>query len=32
MWDYGSLDNDQERAYVNAKMKMLNKEMPNVEV
>ena len=26
-WDYGSLDEQQEREYVSAKMKMLNKEM-----
>ena len=32
MWDYGSLDEDQERHYINAKMKMLNKEMSNPEV
>jgi len=32
MWDYGSLDKGQERDYINAKMKMLNKKMPNVEV
>ena len=31
-WDYGSLDEQQEREYVNTKMKMLNKEMPNIEV
>ena len=24
MWDYGSLDEQQEREYINAKMKMLN--------
>ena len=32
MWDYGSLDEHQERDYINAKMKMLNKQMPNAEV
>ena len=32
MWDYGSLDENQERDYINAKMKMLNRRMPNVEV
>ena len=32
MWDYGSLDENQERDYINAKMKMLNKNMPNAEV
>lgn len=31
-WDYGSLDEHQERDYINAKMKMLNKEMANVDV
>ena len=32
MWNYGSLDEDQERDYINAKMKILNKQMPNAEV
>ena len=32
MWDYGSLDEHQERDYINAKMKMLNKTMANPEV
>ena len=32
MWDYGSLDENQERAYINAKMKMLNRQMPKAEV
>ena len=32
MWDYGSLDESQERDYINAKMKMLNKTMTNPEV
>ena len=32
MWDYGSLDNAQERDYINAKMKMLHRSMSNVEV
>ena len=32
MWDYGSLDEDQERDYINAKMKILNKQMPDAEV
>ena len=32
MWDYGSLDEHQERDYINAKMKMLNRKMPNAEV
>lgn len=32
MWDYGSLDQAQERDYINAKMRMLNKWMPNAEV
>ena len=32
MWDYGSLDEHQEREYINAKMKMLNIHMPNAEV
>ncbi len=32
MWDYGSLDEHQERDYINAKMKMINRVMPNPEV
>ena len=32
MWDYGSLDMHQERDYINAKMKMINKDMANPEV
>ena len=32
MWDYGSLDENQETAYINAKMKMLNRQMPEAEV
>ena len=32
MWDYGSLDEHQEREYINAKMKMLNNEMSNPKV
>ena len=32
MWDYGSLDECQEREYINAKMKMFNKHMPSPEV
>lgn len=32
MWDYGSLDEYQERDYINAKMKMINKTMANPEV
>lgn len=32
MWDYGSLDEHQERDYVNAKMKMIKTDMTNVEV
>lgn len=32
MWDYGALDESQERDYINAKMKMLDRQMPNVEV
>ena len=31
-WDYGSLDEHQEREYVSAKMKMLNKEMANIDI
>ena len=32
MWDYGSLDEYQEKEYILAKMKMLNKEKSNPEV
>ena len=32
MWEYGSLDMHQERDYINAKMKMINKDMTNPEV
>ena len=32
MWDYGSLDKHQEKYYINAKMDMFNKQMPNAEV
>ena len=32
MWDYGSLDESQEKEYINAKLKMLEKKMPNPEV
>ena len=32
MWDYGSLSEDQEREYINAKMKMRNRQMPDAEV
>ena len=32
MWDYGSLDEAQERDYINAKIKMLHEHMSNVEV
>ena len=32
MWDYGSLDQYQERDYIRAKMQMLHKELPNIEV
>ncbi len=32
MWDYGSLDESQEKVYINTKMKMLNKTMSNPEV
>ena len=32
MWDYGSLDEHQEKEYINAKMRMLNKDMSNPEV
>ena len=32
MWDYGALDKHQERDYVNAKMKMINIDMNEVDV
>ena len=32
MWDYGSLDEYQERDYINVKMEMHNKKMPKAEV
>ena len=32
MWDYGSLDEHQERDYINAKMKILNQQMRDAEV
>ena len=32
MWDYGALDQNQEASYINAKMKMLNKQMKSAEV
>lgn len=32
MWDYGALDQYQERDYITAKMKMLHKELANIEV
>ena len=32
MWDYGSLDKQQERDYIDAKMKMINKTMEITEV
>jgi len=32
MWDYGSMDKDQEREYINAKMEMLSKEKQTTEV
>lgn len=32
MWDYGSLDKDQEKQYIMAKLKMIEKGMPNSEV
>ena len=32
MWDYGSLSEDQEREYINAKMRMCNRQMPDLEV
>ena len=32
MWDYGSLDQYQEGDYIRAKMRMLHKELANIEV
>ena len=32
LWDYGSLDADQEKDYINEKMKMTNITMSNLEV
>ena len=32
MWDYGSLDEHQEKEYINTKMKMLNQHRSNSEV
>lgn len=32
MWDYGALDSEQEKDYIRAKMQMLNKQLPNIEV
>ena len=31
-WNYGSLDEEQEREYINTKMEMVNRHMPNAEV
>ena len=31
-WDYGSLDEYQERDYINAKLRLMDKEMSNVEL
>lgn len=31
-WDYGSLDESQERDYISAKLQMLEKTIPNAEV
>ena len=31
-WDYGSLDEFQERDYINAKLRLMHKEMENVEL
>jgi hypothetical protein len=31
-WDYGSLDENQEQNYIRAKMKMVNKNKPNLEI
>ena len=32
MWDYGALDSVQERDYINAKIKVLHRSMPSVQV
>ena len=32
MWEYGSLDESQERDYINSKMKMLDRQMFDAEV
>ena len=32
LWDYGSLDEQQEKEFVTAKMEMMNEEMPSPEV
>ena len=32
MWDYGSLDEHQEKEYINAKMRMINAAMDDQEV
>ena len=32
MWDYGALDESQERDYINSKIKMLNQQMSNLKV
>lgn len=31
-WDYGSLDENQERDYISAKLKMMNKTMADLAV
>ena len=31
-WDYGSLDEHQERDYINAKLRLVNKDMSNIEL
>lgn len=32
IWDYGSLDEYQERDYIRAKLQMLHETLPNIEV
>ena len=32
MWDYGALDPEQEKDYIRAKMQILNRQLPNIEV
>ena len=32
MWDYGSLDEHQEKEYINEKMRMINAAMEDQEV